>query len=101
MAEFEYLKDQMHLWSLEVVDGIKNELDKRNIGGQAFQAAQILDEVKNTHTQMISTLTNIGNCTRTQPVVQQDVQQQEAQNLPNFDDKFVIRNPSEEEAESA
>eukprot|EP00957_Ditylum_brightwellii_P181794 13848927-Ditylum_brightwellii.AAC.1 len=36
MAELECLKDEMHLQSLEVVEGIKNELDKRNIGGQAF-----------------------------------------------------------------
>eukprot|EP00957_Ditylum_brightwellii_P041875 3171642-Ditylum_brightwellii.AAC.1 len=76
----------MHLWSLEILEGIRKKLGKRNIGGQVFQAAQILDEVRGAHNGMISTLANIGNCARTKPAVQQDVQQQEVQNSPNFND---------------
>eukprot|EP00957_Ditylum_brightwellii_P109720 8369469-Ditylum_brightwellii.AAC.1 len=30
MAELKFLKDEMHLQILEVVEGIKNELDKQN-----------------------------------------------------------------------
>eukprot|EP00957_Ditylum_brightwellii_P181795 13848927-Ditylum_brightwellii.AAC.2 len=49
---------------------------------------------------MISALTNIDNCTRTQPVAQQDAQQQELQNSPDFDDMIVIGDSADEEAES-
>ena len=42
-----------------VVDGLKTELDKRNIGGDTYQATMVLEEVKRAHTMMCTKLSSI------------------------------------------
>ena len=42
-----------------VVDGLKTELDKRNIGGDTYQATKVLEEMKRAHEMMYSKLSSI------------------------------------------
>eukprot|EP00957_Ditylum_brightwellii_P109638 8362261-Ditylum_brightwellii.AAC.1 len=45
----------------KILVGIGEELDRRNVGGQAYQAARILEEAKGVHQQMTDTLKEINN----------------------------------------
>ena len=40
--------------------GLSAELDRRNIGGDAFQATQILDAVKKVHDSMLEKLNSVS-----------------------------------------
>ena len=46
MAEIEKLKRVIAQQMCAIVDGVNAELDKRNIGGDSYQATMVLDEVK-------------------------------------------------------
>ena len=42
-----------------IVDGLKTELDKCNIGGDTYQATMVLQEVKRAHEIMCTKLSSI------------------------------------------
>ena len=46
MAEIEMTKKTISKQSCDIVGGLKKELDKRNIGGDTYQATMVLEELK-------------------------------------------------------
>ena len=79
--------------------GLSSELDRRNIGGDAFQATQILHEVKKAHDSMLEKLnsislasnTNAANTSRSFPLNVFDVDQEDGDGI-NDDAVIVINN---------
>ena len=59
MAEIEILKETIAKKTCAIVDGLKTELDKRNIGGDTYQATMVLEEVKRAHEMMYTKLSGI------------------------------------------
>lgn len=54
IAEIEKLKKEIIQQTCDVVDCMKAELDKCNIGGELYQANMVLDEVKKAHDFMLN-----------------------------------------------
>ena len=61
MAGIEILKKTISKQTCAIVYGLNIELDKRNIGGDIYQATMVLEEVKRAHGMM---LTNGRICVR-------------------------------------
>ena len=85
MVEIEKLKMGVDHQTCTIVEGMKTELDKRNIGGYSYQATMVLDEVKRAHDELLNKLNGItisvaGNSNRN---VHED---------PAFDAYFQIDN---------
>ena len=59
MAEIEIMKKMIAKQTCAIVDGLKTELDKRNIGGDTYQATMVLEEVKRAHEMMYTKLSSI------------------------------------------
>ena len=59
MAEVEILKKTISKQTCAIVDGLKTELYKRNMGGDTYQATMILEEVKIAHEMMYTKLSSI------------------------------------------
>eukprot|EP00560_Eucampia_antarctica_P009375 CAMPEP_0197827792 /NCGR_PEP_ID=MMETSP1437-20131217/4501_1 /TAXON_ID=49252 ORGANISM="Eucampia antarctica, Strain CCMP1452" /NCGR_SAMPLE_ID=MMETSP1437 /ASSEMBLY_ACC=CAM_ASM_001096 /LENGTH=155 /DNA_ID=CAMNT_0043428779 /DNA_START=188 /DNA_END=655 /DNA_ORIENTATION=- len=59
MAEIEKLKRMIAQQTCAIVDGVKAELDKINIGGDSYQTTMVLDEVKKAHAIMFNKLSDI------------------------------------------
>ena len=59
MAEIEILKKTISKQICAIVDGLKMELDKRNVGGYTYQATMVLEEVKRAHEMMYTKLSSI------------------------------------------
>ena len=59
MAEIEILKKIIAKQTCAIVDGLKTELGKRNIGGDTYQATMVLEEVKRAHEMIYTKLRNI------------------------------------------
>ena len=55
-SEEEYFKE-----TCDIVDGLKTELDKSNIGGDTYQATMVLEEVKISHEIMYTKLISISS----------------------------------------
>ena len=49
MVEIEMTRKTIEKQTFAIVDGLKMELDKRNIGGDTYQATMVLEEVKRAH----------------------------------------------------
>ena len=58
-AEIEILKKVIENQTWAIADGMKTELDKRNIGGDTHQATMVLEEVKRSHEMMYTKLSSI------------------------------------------
>ena len=61
MAEIEILKKTIENQTCAIVDGMKTELDKRNIGGDTYQATMVLEEVKIAHEMVYTKLSSINS----------------------------------------
>ena len=61
MAEIEILKNNIAKQTYAIVDGLKTELDKRNICGDTYQATMVLKEVKIAHGMMYTKLSSINS----------------------------------------
>ena len=59
MVEIEMTKKTIEKQTFAIVDGLKMELDKRNIGGDTYQATMVLEEVKRAHETMYTKLSSI------------------------------------------
>ena len=59
MAEIEILNKTIAKQTCAIFDGLKTELDKRNIGGDTYQATMVLEEVKIAHDMMYTKLSSI------------------------------------------
>ena len=59
MAEVEILKKTIENKTCAIVDGLHMELDKRNIGGDTYQATMVLEEAKIAHEMMYTKLSSI------------------------------------------
>ena len=59
MAEIEILKKKIAKKTCAIVYGLKKELDKRNMGGDTYQATMVLEEVKRAHEMMYTELRSI------------------------------------------
>ena len=59
MAEIEILKKTIENQTCAIVDGMKTELDKRNIGGDTYQDTMVLEEVKRAHEMVYTKLSSI------------------------------------------
>ena len=59
MAEIEILKKTIAKKTCAIVDGLKTELDKRNIGGDTYQATMVSEETKRAHEIMYTKLSII------------------------------------------
>ena len=53
------MKNRITKQTCAIVDGLKTELDKRNIGGDTYQATMVLEEVKRAHDMMYTKLSSI------------------------------------------
>ena len=103
MVEIEELKIKMEQQKNEIVTGLSAELDRRHIGGDAFQATQILDEVKKAHDSMLEKLnsislasnTNAANTSRSLPLNVFDVDQEDGDGI-NDDTVIVIDNDDDD-----
>ena len=58
-AEIEILKKAIKNQTRAIAHGITTELDKRNIGGDTYQAKMVLEEVKRSHEIMYTKLSSI------------------------------------------
>ena len=58
MAEIEILKNKIAKQTCAIVDVLWTELDKRNIGGDAYQDTMVLEEVKRAHVIMYTKLSS-------------------------------------------
>ena len=93
MVEIEKLKMGVAHQTCTIVEGMKTELDKRNTGGDSYQATMVFDEVKRADGELLNKLNGItisvsGNVNRTVP---EDAM---------FDDFFQIDNHEENEQEN-
>ena len=61
MAEIETMKKNIENQTCAIVDCLKTELDKRNIGGDTYQATMVLEEVKRAHKMMYTKLNIINS----------------------------------------
>ena len=61
MAEIEIMKKTTAKQTCNIVDGLKTELYKRNIGGDTYQAIMVLEEVKRLHKMMYTKLISINS----------------------------------------
>ena len=61
MEEIEILKKTIEKQTYTIVDDLKTELDKRNIGGDTYQATMASEEVKRVHEMMCTTLISINS----------------------------------------
>ena len=61
MAEIEMMEKTIAKQTCSIVDSLKTELNKQNIGGDIYQATMVLEEVKRAHGMM---LTNGRICVR-------------------------------------
>ena len=61
MAENEIMKKTIAKQTCAIVDGLKMELDKCNIGGDTYQATMVLEEVKIAHEMMYTKLSSIAS----------------------------------------
>ena len=52
MAEIEILKKMIAKQTCAIVDGLKTQLNKRNIGGYTYQATMVLEDVNRAHEMM-------------------------------------------------
>ena len=59
MAEIEIMKKTVENQKCTTVDGLKTELDKRNISGDTYQATMVLGEVKIAHEMIYTKLSSI------------------------------------------
>ena len=59
MAEIDFLKKMIAKQTCSIVDGLKTELDKRNIGNDTYQATIILEELKIVHEMVYNKLSSI------------------------------------------
>ena len=59
-AEIEILKKAIENQTWAIADGMKTVLDKRNIGGDTYQATMVLEEVKRSHEMMYTKLSSIA-----------------------------------------
>ena len=59
MTEIEMMKKTIAKKTCAIVDGLKTELDKRNIGGDTYQAKMVLEEVKRAHGRMYTKISSI------------------------------------------
>ena len=59
MAEIEILKKLIAKQTWTIFDSLKNELDKRNIGGDTYQDKMVLEEVKRAHEMVYTKLSSI------------------------------------------
>ena len=53
------LKKKIEKQTCAIVDGLKTELDKRNISGGTYQATMVLEEVKREHEMIYTKLISI------------------------------------------
>ena len=59
MTEIEILKKKISNKTCDIVDGLKTELDKRNFGGDTYQATMVLEEAKKTYATIYTKLSSI------------------------------------------
>ena len=59
MTEIEMMKKTTAKQICAIVDGLKTELDKRNIGGDTYQATTVLEDMKRAHEMMYTKLSII------------------------------------------
>ena len=59
MLEIEIMKKTIEKQKCAIVDGLKTELYKCNIGGDTYQATMVLEEVKIAHEMMYTKLSSI------------------------------------------
>ena len=59
MAEIEILKKTISNQTCTIVDGLKTELYKHNIGGDTYQATMVLEELKRAHEMMYTKISSI------------------------------------------
>lgn len=60
MSEMESLKISLNEHRNSIINGMRNELDQRNIGGDSYMSTQILDKVNEVHERMLSVLNGTG-----------------------------------------
>ena len=60
MAEIETMKNAISKQTCAIVDGLKTQLDERNIGGDTYQATMVPEEVKRAHRMMYTKLSSIN-----------------------------------------
>ena len=60
MTEIEILKKTIGKQTCAIVNGLKTEFDKRNIGGDTYQATMVLEEAKRAHDMMCTKISSIN-----------------------------------------
>ena len=58
-SAIEIMKKILAKQACAIVDGLKMELDKRNIGSDTYQAKMVSEEVKRAHQRMYTKLSSI------------------------------------------
>ena len=91
MAEIEILKKTIAKQTCAIFDGLKTELDKRNISGDTYQATIVLEEVKISHEMMYTKLRSItrnvnGRVVYDNPAFQYFFQIEDGEALGEFND---------------
>ena len=76
----------------DIVDGLKTEQDKCNIGGDTYQATMVLEEVKRAHEMMYTKLSIIdsninGRVVCDNPAFHDFIQIEDEESLEKFNDE--------------
>ena len=90
MTELESLRLKLVEHKNDIIDGLKDELDRRDLGGVEYQTRVVLDEVKKAHDEMIRRMEDMKVSKNSATIDQ----------LNNSNDYFYIDNGDEEEEES-
>ena len=60
MSELQELKASFEKQTMSVIDGLREELNKRNVGGDAYRADCVLDEIKAANDSFLSKLERLS-----------------------------------------
>ena len=85
MTELEGLRIKLVEHKDNIIDGLKDELDKRSIGGMEYQTKTVLDEVRKTHEEMMNRMEGM-----------QSRNEKAMEDLNNNNDYFYIEDEEEE-----
>ena len=88
MTELEALRLKLDDHKDQIVDGLREELDRRSVGGSEYQTRQVLDEVRKAHEEMISRMNDFGSNTQGAMIAEE--------NLHSNNDYFFIDDDEEE-----
>ena len=88
MTKLEVLRLKLDDHKDQIVDGLREELDRRSVGGSEYQTRKVLDEVRNAHEEMISRMNDFGSNTQGAMITEE--------NLHSNNDYFFIDDDEEE-----